>query len=149
MRLDVRADELRSLLDGPTPATITIQREDGQAITSPVWFRVENDAFEFVVAASDSKLIRLRRDPRCVLLIFEASPPFRGVMVRDQAARVFDEGAQARLAIATKYLGPGSAREYADLERRPPGWIVRLPIAAARAWSLADALPSGLGETNQ
>lgn len=143
----MRADEVRSLLAGPTPATITIQREDGLVITSPVWFRVENEAFEFVVAASDAKLGHLRRDPRCVLLVFEVSPPFRGVMVRDRATLVFDEGAQARFAIATKYLGPGPGREYADLERRPPGWIVRLPTVEARAWSLVDALPSGLGET--
>lgn len=150
MKLDAQAAEVRSLLDAPSPATITLYREDGEAITSPVWFQVVDEAFEFVVAASDSKLGHLRRDPRCVLLIFEARPPFRGVMVRDRATVRFDEGAQARLAIATRYLGPEAGRAYADLGRRPPGWIVRLPREAARAWDLADKLPpgsSGAGRT--
>ena len=92
-------------------------------------------------ATSDRKLAHLRRDPRCVLLIFEAAPPFRGVMVRERASIVVDEGAQARLAIATRYLGPRGGRAYADLDRRPPGWVLRFPVAAARAWHLGDELP--------
>ena len=141
MKLDVQADEVRSLLEAPSPATLTLIREDGEAITSPVWFRVAGDAFEVVIAASDHKLTHLRRDPWCVLLIFEATPPFRGVSVRDRATLVPDEGARARLDIASRYLGVEGGRDYADLSRRPPGWIVRLPIAAARAWDLTDKLP--------
>ena len=141
MKLDVRADELRTLLEAASPATLTLYGDDGEAITSPVWFQVADDAFEVVVAASDHKLAHLRRDPRCVLLIFEATPPFRGVMVRDQAGMEFDEGARVRLAIATRYLGPEAGRAYADLDRRPPGWVVRLPVAAARGWHLGDKLP--------
>ena len=141
MRLDVRSDELRSLLEAPSPATLTIHREDGEPLTSPVWFRVEGDVFELVVAASDPKLAHLRRDPRCLLVIFEASAPFRGLSVRDRATIAFDEGARARLAIATKYLGADAGLEYADVERRPPGWAIRLPIGRARAWSLVDTLP--------
>jgi PPOX class probable F420-dependent enzyme len=141
MKLDVLADEVRSLLEAPSPATLTLYRDDGEAVTSPVWFRVANDAFEVVVAASDHKLTHLRRDPRCVLLIFEATPPFRGVMVRDRATLALDDGARARLAIASRYLGPEGGHEYADLSLRPPGWIVRLRTTAARAWDLADKLP--------
>ena len=141
MKLDVRADELRTLLEGASPATLTLYGDDGEAITSPVWYRVADDSFEVVVAATDYKLDHLRQDPRCVLLIFEATPPFRGVTVRDQASMEFDESAQVRLAIATRYLGPDAGRAYADLDRRPPGWVVRLPVAAARAWHLGDKLP--------
>jgi hypothetical protein len=68
VKLDVRTHETRSLLDAASPATLTLYREDGEAITSPVWFRVADEAFEVVVAASDHKLGHLRRDPRCVLL---------------------------------------------------------------------------------
>jgi hypothetical protein len=151
VKLDVRTDELRSLLDAASPATLTLYREDGQAITSPVWFRVADDAFEVVVAASDPKLGHLRRDARCVLLIFEATPPFRGVMVRDRASLAFDEGAEVRLAIASRYLGVDDGRAYADVARRPPGWIVRLPMEKARAWSLADKVgsPSGPPVTDE
>lgn len=141
MKLDVRSEELRSLLEGASAATLTLYGRAGEAITSPVWFRVAGDAFEVVVAAADHKLDHLRHDPRCVLLIFEAAPPFRGVMVRDQVSIEFDEGAEVRLAIATRYLGPDAGRAYADLDRRPPGWVVRLPVGAARAWHLGDKLP--------
>ena len=137
----MRGDELRSLLEEPSPATVTIHREDGEPLTSPVWFHVQGEAFEFVVAATDKKLEHLRRDPRCLLLIFEASPPFRGVTVRERATLALDDEARVRLAIATKYLGADAAREYADLDRRQPGWVVRLPTAPARGWSLADELP--------
>ncbi len=140
MRLDLAAAELRSLLDAPSPATLTLHREDGEAITSPVWFRVHDDALEVVVAATDHKLEHLRRDPRCVLLIFEAVRPFRGVQVRGRATIEPDEGARTRLAIASRYLGPEDGRAYADLARRPPGFVVRLPLSAARAWNLADKL---------
>lgn len=140
VKLDARTDELRSLLEAPSPATLTLYREDGDAVTSPVWFRVADDALEVVVAASDSKLAHLRRDPRCVLLIFEATPPFRGVLVRDRAGLAFDAGARVRLAIASRYLGADDGRAYADVERRPPGWIVRLAMEKARAWSLADKI---------
>ena len=75
MHLDMRSDEIRSLLDAPSPASLTLYREDGDAVVSPVWFRQADDLFEVVVAASDHKLAHLRRDPRCVLLIFDVAVP--------------------------------------------------------------------------
>lgn len=141
MKLDPLDPGLRSLLTGPSPATLTLHREGGRAITSPVWFRVEGDWFEVVVAASDRKLDHLRGDPRCSLLVFEAVRPFRGVQVTGEATIDPDDGANTRLAIASAYLGPEGGRAYADLSRRPPGFVIRLPVAGARAWDLADKLP--------
>lgn len=141
MKRDPLDPGLRSLIDAPSSATLTLYREDGEALTSPVWFRLADDQFEVVVAAADAKLAHLRRDPRCVLLIFEAVRPFRGIMVRATASIVPDEGARARLAIASRYLGPDGGRAYADLSRRPPGFVIGLPLAEARAWDLADKLP--------
>lgn len=140
MKLAVGSDELRSLLESPSPAALTIYREDGEAITSPVWFRTHDDAFEIVMAATDRKLAHLLRDPRCLLLIFEASPPFRGIVARTQATLARDEGSAARLAIASRYLGADLGAAYADPELREPGWVVRVPMSAARAWSLADSI---------
>jgi PPOX class probable F420-dependent enzyme len=141
MKLDLGVPELRSLLEAPSPATLTLYRQDGEAITSPVWFRVEGDAFEVVIGATDRKLEHLRRDPRAILLIFEASQPFRGVQVRGRVTIDPDDGAATRLAIASRYLGPEAGRSYADLARRPPGFVVRLPLSGAHAWDLADKLP--------
>lgn len=142
MKLDARSDDLRPLLEAASSATLTLYRADGEAVTSPVWFRTTHRAIEVVIAASDPKLAHLQRDPRCVLLIFEATAPFRGLMIRDRARLALDDGARVRLAIASRYLGADAGRAYADLERRPPGWIVRLPMEQARAWSLADKIGS-------
>ena len=91
MRLDPLDPSLRSLLISPSPATLTLYREGGRAITSPVWFRVEGDWFEIVVAASDRKLDHLRADPRCSLLVFETVRPFRGVQVTGEATIAPDD----------------------------------------------------------
>jgi PPOX class probable F420-dependent enzyme len=141
MKLDPLDASLASLLSNPSPATLTLNREDGRAITSPVWFRMEGDWFEFVVAAGERKLDHLRADPRCGLLVFEAVAPFRGVQVTGEATIAPDDGARTRLAIASAYLGPEGGRAYADLARRPPGFVIRLPVADARAWDLSDKLP--------
>ena len=131
---------MQSLLDAASPATLTHYEENGDAVTSPVWFRVNDDAFEVVIALKDHKLELLRRDPRCTLLIFETAPPFRGVRVRAKAELVPDEGSVTRLAIATRYLGAEGGRQYADLDRRPPGFVVRLRASFAKAWDLSASL---------
>jgi len=141
MKLDPRSATLRSLIEEASPATLTIYDEDGHALTSPVWFRLVEDVFEVVVADGDPKLTHLRRDPRCVLLIFETVRPFRGVTVNAVASISPDAGAHARLDIASRYLGPEDGRAYADLARRPPGFVIGLPLSSARAWDLADKLP--------
>jgi hypothetical protein len=120
---------------------MTLYDADGEAVVSPVWFRVNEGAFEVVMAIGDRKLAHLERDPRCVLLVFEMVPPFRGVQVRGRATLTQDHRAEARLAIASRYLGPERGRTYADPERRPPGVVVSLPAAAARTWDLQGTLP--------
>lgn len=141
MKLTEAAEATQSLLDAPSAAVITIYDADGEAIVSPVWFRVNDGAFEVVMASGDRKLGQLQRDPRCILLIFETVPPFRGVQVRDRATLTPDHGAEARLAIASRYLGPDRGRRYADTELRPPGVVVSLPVASARTWDLHHTLP--------
>jgi hypothetical protein len=58
---------------------LTTYRKDGSAHTVPVWFRWVDDAFEVVIVKGDVKLRHLARDPRCVLVVFEAVRPFRGL----------------------------------------------------------------------
>lgn len=131
---------MESLLDAPSPATLTLYGEGGEAVTSPVWFRFTGDAFEVVIGLKDHKLELLRRNSRCTLLIFETAPPFRGVRVRGRAELLPDEGSETRLAIATRYLGSEGGRQYADLDRRPPGFVVRLRAGFAKAWDLSESL---------
>jgi len=141
MKLSEAMEATRSLLDAPAPASITVYDADGEAVVSPVWFRLHGEAFEVVMAIDDRKLAHLERDPRCVLLIFETAPPFRGVRIRGRATLTPDLGAAARRAIATRYLGVDGGPRYADTERRAPGVVVSLPIADAVAWDLAGSIP--------
>lgn len=142
MKLADAFDRFQSLLEAPSPAALGLYNHDGDIVLSPVWFRVHKAAFEVVMAIGDRKVEHLRRDPRCVLLIFEANPPFRGVSVRGRARIEPDTDAKSRLAIASRYLGNEVGRRYADPARRPPGSVVRLPAESARAWDLQDSLPS-------
>jgi len=78
-------EDVRSLLEAPSPAVLTTCRKDGSAAVSPVWFRWSDDGFEVVIAEGDAKLRHIEHDPRCALVVFEAVRPFRGVEVRGEA----------------------------------------------------------------
>ena len=134
-------DDVRSLLDAPSPAALLTYRGDGSADVSPVWYRCTDSAFEVVVAADDPKLRRITVDDRAVLTVFEAVPPFRGVKVAAHATRDGEPAAvrEAREAIASRYLG--ESRGAAFVDSRGPGVVIRLPIASARAWDLEETLP--------
>ena len=132
-------EDLRSLLDAAAPAVLLTYRVDGSGDVSPVWFRVVGEAFE-VVAKSDRKYGHLQRDPRAVLMVFEPTPPFRGVKIRADV-ELDDEGVEeARRAISTRYLGPETAETF--VAARGAGVIVRLPASAARSWDLSGILPA-------
>src|SRR3954451_8732610 len=72
-----RFESVRTLLEAPSPAVLTTYRRDGSVLVSPVWFRWNDPDFEVVVARVDVKARHLARDPRCILVVFEAVRPFR------------------------------------------------------------------------
>lgn len=130
----------RELLDAPVAAVLVVYRADGSALTSPVWFRADDEAVEIVIAEGDAKLGRLRADPRCVFMAFEIVPPFRGLRIEGNA-KLSEEGVRgARLSIASRYLGEADGRRYVD-QRTKLGFLVRLPLAEARSWDLGSILP--------
>jgi PPOX class probable F420-dependent enzyme len=134
-------ERLRSLLEAPSPAVLTTYRKDGSAHTVPVWFRWVDDALEVVIAKSDVKLQHLARDPRCVLVVFEAVRPFRGLEVRVVAELVEGDATSARAAIAGRYLGVGDGERFAAERRSRPGVLLRLVPDSPRVWDLSGILP--------
>ena len=100
---DAWLEQVDSLLAEPAAAVLTTYRKDGSVLVSPVWFRWTGEAFEIVIAEDDVKLRHLARDPRCVLVIFEMSPPFRGVEVRGDAELIECDVSAARRDIAVRY----------------------------------------------
>lgn len=116
---------------------LTTYRRDGSAHVSPVWFRWDGDAFEVVIAKGDAKLRHLARDPRCVFVVFEATPPFRGVELRGTPDVIDTEVTALRAVIAGKYLGTAAGERFAAERRSKPGVIVRLGAGDARVWDLS------------
>jgi PPOX class probable F420-dependent enzyme len=139
---DDALDDLRSLLDAPSPAVLTTYRVDGRAFTTPVWFRRHQGSFEVVIADGDVKLGNLARDPRCSLVVFETVPPFRGVRVDGEAVMRRDHGGEVRAAIAERFLGPVDGARFVAARTSTPGVVLSLPVGDARAWDLSGILPA-------
>jgi PPOX class probable F420-dependent enzyme len=129
-----------TLLDGPSPAVLTTYRQDGSALVTPVWFRWTGEAFEVVIAEGDVKLRHLASNPDCVLVVFEAIRPFRGIEVRGAAELVEGDVTDVRAAIAGRYLGADHGARFAA-ERATPGVLLRLVPDEPRVWDLAGILP--------
>jgi PPOX class probable F420-dependent enzyme len=135
-------ESVRSLLEAPSPAVLTTYRRDGSANVSPVWFRFADGAFEVVIAEGDVKLRHLARDPRCVLVVFEAIPPFRGVEVRGAPELIRRDVTSERAAIAGRYLGEDGGQRFAAARKTKPGVLLRLAPEKPRIWDLSAILPT-------
>ena len=133
---------VRSLFEAPSPAVLTTYRKDGSANVSPVWFRWADDALEVVIAEGDVKLKHLARDPRCILLVFETAPPFRGIEVRGRPELVEGDMTSIRADIAGRYLGAADGERFAA-SRTKPGLLLRLRAEESRLWDLSAILPPG------
>jgi PPOX class probable F420-dependent enzyme len=134
--------ELRSLLDAPSPAVLATYRRDGSAFVRPVWFRWHDGAFEVVIAEGDVKLRHLAANPECVLVVFEAVPPFRGIEAQGTPELLEGDMTAARTAIAARYLGERAGARFAAERRSKPGVLLRLRVEDPRVWNLGAILPS-------
>jgi hypothetical protein len=94
-----------------------------------------------VIAKGDVKLRHLARDPRCVLVVFEAVRPFRGVEVRGVGELGEGDVTSAQAAIAGRYLGVGDGGRFAAQRRSTPGVLLRLIPDSPRVWDLSGILP--------
>jgi hypothetical protein len=129
------------LLDAPSPAVLTTYRRDGSALTTPVWFRFHDGAFEIVLAEGDVKRQHLAQHPACLLVIFEAVPPFRGVEVKGEPELLDCDVTAVREAIAGRYLDGDRGRRFAEARRSRQGTLLRLVPRDPRVWDLAAVLP--------
>jgi PPOX class probable F420-dependent enzyme len=134
-------ERVRPLLDSPAPAVLATYRRNGEALVSPVWFRWSEGAFEVVIAEGDVKLRHLRRDPRCVIVVFEAVAPFRGIELRGVASLSQGDVSSVRCAIASRYLGTEAGERFAEERASLPAVVVRIPAESPRVWDLSSILP--------
>jgi hypothetical protein len=134
-------EALRSLLAAASPAVLTTYRRDQTAMCSPVWYRWSGEAFEIVIARGDIKARHLEREKRCVFVVFETVPPFRGLELRTEAELIECDVRSTRRAIARRYLGP-EAGETFTRSRDDHAILVRLRVDTPRVWDLARVLPA-------
>jgi hypothetical protein len=104
-------------------------------------FRFHEDAVEVVLAEGDVKRQHLAQTPSCLLVVFEAVPPFRGAEVKGEPELVDGDVTNPREAIAGRYLGVERGRRFVATRRSPRGTLVRLAARDPRIWDLAAALP--------
>jgi len=83
----------------------------------------------------------LGRDPRCVLVVFETVPPFRGVEARGKPELIQRDVTPERRALARRYLGDEYGRRYIAERKSTPGVLLRLVPDNPRVWDLSAILP--------
>ena len=132
--------DFQSLFDQPSPAVLTTYRTNGTASVSPVWFRFHQRNLEVVIAEGDPKLRHLERTPRCSLMVFETAAPFRGLRLEGSPRLTPDESNEARLEIASRYLGEEPGRRYVE-QRKKKGLVLRIEATKAKTWDLSEILP--------
>lgn len=120
---------------------LTTYRKDGTALVSPVWFRWAAGLFEVVIAEDDVKVKHVTRDPRVVLVVFEAVRPFRGVEARGEAVLRRGDVADARKSIASRYLGVAAGEQFTARRAAKPGVVLQLRPDALRSWDLRAIIP--------
>ena len=131
--------QFQKLLERPSAAVLVTYRTDGTAASSPVWFRVADRELQVVIADGDVKLKHLAARPTCSLLVFETVPPFRGLRAEGEPTLRREGVREARLAIASRYLGPEDGQRFTEARGRAV--ILSMPLSQARLWDLSAILP--------
>lgn len=134
MRKYPAIDALGDLVDLPLVAVLATYRRDGTILLSPVWHEWRDGAFQVVTGSNDVKAAHLRRDPRASIVVYEHTPPYRGVEVRCRAT--LGTAGDAVRRIASRYIGAEAGAEYA--ESAGDSVLIRLEPGDLRAWDFAD-----------
>jgi PPOX class probable F420-dependent enzyme len=128
--------DLGDLLELPLVAVLATYRRDGTVLLSPVWHEWRDNGFNVVTGARGVKERHLRRDPRASIVVYDDGPPYRGLELRATARLSTPEDRSIVRRIATRYLGPEAADEYA--ETSGDDLLIRLEPGELRVWDFAD-----------
>jgi PPOX class probable F420-dependent enzyme len=140
VRHDLSAADLENLLGAPLVSTLATYRRDGSVLLSPVWHEWRDGGINICVGAGDVKLRHVQRDPRASLVLYDQTPPYRGLQLngvpRILAAGEVDYPTILR-RIAVHYVGNAQGNAYAD-KSPGTGVILRLEPGEMRVWDFAD-----------
>jgi PPOX class probable F420-dependent enzyme len=136
LRNDLAPSDLGDLLDLPLVAVLATYRADGRVLLSPVWHRWRDGGFDVWTYPDDIKVRHLRRDPRASILVYEHTPPYRGIELRTEPTVVREGAREIGREIAIRYLGPEMGEEYAS--RISDAVVIRLEPGELRIWDFSD-----------
>ena len=87
---------------------------DGRPLAAPVWFVLDGDRIAFNTGAATAKGRVLARDPRVVLTVDLAEPPYAFVQIQGIAHTGEDMDEVRRIATETggRYMGADRAEEF-------------------------------------
>lgn len=137
MRTGLDVGDLDGFLSRRVLATLATYGRDGSVRLSPVWFDWRDGGFDIVIGSRDVKSRHLQRDPRAAVVVYENSPPYRGVELRGIASFTTEGASDVERRIAARYLGA----EQAEAWLASGGWTpmhVRLEPGDLRVWDFSD-----------
>jgi PPOX class probable F420-dependent enzyme len=131
--------DLGDLLELRLIAVLATYRNDGGVLLSPVWHEWRDGGFDVVTGHGDVKVEHLRHDSRATILVYEHTPPYRGVELRARAVLEQSGAHEAARRLAVRYLGVEAGEEYAA--GGGDDVLIRLEPGKLRAWDFADEYP--------
>ena len=101
---------------------------DGRPLVAPIWFLVDGDDLVFNTGRDTAKGRAVARDPRLVICVDSAEPPFGFVQFQGVATTSEDPDLLVASAteIAARYLGAARADELGKRNGVPGELLVRL-----------------------
>jgi PPOX class probable F420-dependent enzyme len=136
VRRGLSLSDLGDLLDLRLVAVLATYRNDGGVLLSPVWHEWRDGGFDVVTGRDDVKVEHLRTDPRATILVYEHTPPYRGIELRGRASLVETGAHEAARRLAVRYLGAEQGEAYAA--GGADDMLIRLEPGKLRAWDFAD-----------
>jgi PPOX class probable F420-dependent enzyme len=136
MRRGLEPADLGDLLELPLVAVLATYRKDGEVLLSPVWHRWRDGGFDVATGRDDVKVRHLRNDGRASIIVYEPTPPYRGIELRTQPALVAEGAHETAREIAVRYLGADAGEAYAA--GGADDIVIRLEPGVVRAWDFAD-----------
>jgi hypothetical protein len=136
MRRGLEPSDLGDLLELPLVAVLATYRMNGEVLLSPVWHRWRDVGFDVATGGDDMKVRHLRKDGRASIIVYEPTPPYRGIELRTRPTLVVEGAHETARAIAVRYLGVEAGEAYVAGE--VDDIVIRLEPGALRAWDFAD-----------
>lgn len=127
--MTILTPQIRAFLsEGTRTGMLGFTAADGRPLVAPVWFAVEGDEIIFNTGAATAKGRAIARDPRLVLCVDVAEPPYAFVQVQGIAETSEDPAELLRTAtvLGGRYMGAQRAEEFGRRNAVPGELLVRL-----------------------